>query len=359
MEKFAFIVHPLDIKDVKKKYKMAEKVPLKLVASALKRKRPFMMSEITGVRSATGKEAMGWFIAVPLLPSQFLELEEKFLLKRVIQACHIAEELGAGIIGLGAYSAMVGDGGKKIAREVDIAVTTGNTYTVTTALQGTREACRLMGISLPDSHLAVVGATGSIGKACAEILGPEVRCLTLVGRSEGRLAKAAEHISKAVPRARVKISTDSSRAISEADVIITVTAAIDCVIHPEDIKPGAVVCDVARPRDVSQLVAQKRDDVLVIDGGVVKVPGEVRFNLNFGLPPGMALACMSETMILALEDRYENYTLGKEISVSKVKEMERLAEKHGFKLAGLRGFERAMSEGDIAAIRERAFSARR
>lgn len=359
MEKFAFIVHPLDIKDVSKKYKMAEKVPPKLVASALKRKRPFVVSEITGIRSATGKEAMGWFVSVPLLPSQFLKLEEKFLLKRVIRACRIAEELGAGVVGLGAYTAMVGNGGQKVASEVDIAVTTGNTYTVTTALEGTREACRLMGISLEEAHLAVVGATGSIGRACAEILGPEVRSLTLVGRSRERLKRVAEHVTKAVQNTPVRISTNSSRAIGEADVIITVTAAIDCVIHPEDIKPGAVICDVARPRDVSQLVAQKRDDVLVIDGGVVKVPGEVQFNLNFGLPPGMALACMSETMILALEGRYENYTLGKEISVSKVLEMGALAEKHGFKLSGLRGFEKTIDGENVAAIRQRALSAMR
>jgi predicted amino acid dehydrogenase len=357
MEKFAFIVHPLDIKDVSKKYKMAEKVPPKLVASALKRKRPFVFSEITGIHSVTGKEAMGWFISVPLLPSQFLELEEKFLLKRLVRACRIAEELGAGIMGLGAYSAMVGNGGQKLAQEVNIAVTTGNTYTVTTALDGTREACRLMGICLKDANLAVVGATGSIGRACAEILGSEVGSLTLVGRSRERLKAAAEHVARSVRKTPVTISTDPSRSIPKADVIITVTASIDCVIHPEDIKPGAIICDVARPRDVSQLVSQRRDDVLVIDGGVVKVPGEVQFGLNFGLAPGLALACMSETMILALEGRYENYTLGKEISVSRVLEMGELARKHGFSLSGLRGFDKAIGEEDIAAIRQRALSA--
>ena len=41
------------------------------------------------------------------------------------------------------------------------------------------------------------------------------------------------------------------------------------IIEAEDLKPGAVVCDVARPRDVSKEVAQKRNDVLIIEGGVV------------------------------------------------------------------------------------------
>ncbi len=357
MEKFAFILHPLNIEDVSKKYRIANKVPPKLLASALKRKRPFVISEITGIRSLTGKKALGWFVSVPLLPHQFFELDEEFVVKRIVRACRIAEELDAGIIGLGAFSAMVGSGGREISRKVDIAVTTGNTYTVTTAIQGTREACALMGIDFSNAHLAVVGATGSIGRATAEILSEEVDTISLVGRNKERLQEVETYIKRRDAKARVLVSTDSRTAIAEADVIVSVTSAVDCIIYPQDIKPGAVVCDVARPRDVSQSVVETRNDVLVIDGGIVKVPGNANFNLNFGLPPGMAMACMSETIILALEGRYENYTLGKEISVEKVKEMEFLAAKHGFELAGLRSFERAINNEDIASIKRRAMSA--
>ena len=123
---------------------------------------------------------------------------------------------------------------------------------------------------------------------------------------------------------------------------------------PEHLKPGAVVCDVARPRDVSVRVSRERPDVLVIEGGVVQVPGNVEFNFRFGFPEGMAYACMSETMMLALEDRAESYTLGKDVSVEQVEEMMALARKHGFKLAGFRSFEKAV---DQAAI-DRAKSAR-
>ncbi|MCG0279034.1 MAG: shikimate dehydrogenase, partial [Thermanaeromonas sp.] len=117
---------------------------------------------------------------------------------------------------------------------------------------------------------------------------------------------------------------------------------------------GAVVCDVARPRDVSRRVAEERDDVLVIEGGVVEVPGEVDFHFNFGYPPGLAYACMAETMILALEGRLESFTLGRDLTVEQVDEISRLARKHGFRLAGLRSFERPLPEEKILAVRERA-----
>ncbi|HRF93732.1 MAG TPA: hypothetical protein PLZ51_00995, partial [Aggregatilineales bacterium] len=83
-------------------------------------------------------------------------------------------------------------------------------------------------------------------------------------------------------------------------------SAVHAVIEPRHLKPGAVVCDVARPRDVSRLVADQRDDVLVIEGGMVEVPGDVDFHFDFGFPEGKAYACMAETMALALEGRYED-----------------------------------------------------
>ncbi|HHW92849.1 MAG TPA: shikimate dehydrogenase, partial [Firmicutes bacterium] len=100
-------------------------------------------------------------------------------------------------------------------------------------------------------------------------------------------------------------------------------------------------------------VARERDDVLVIEGGVVKVPAGTEFNFNFGFPPGTAYACMAETMLLALEGRYECFSLGRDITVAQVDEISRIAEKHGFELAGLRSFERALTREQIRAVAER------
>jgi predicted amino acid dehydrogenase len=137
-------------------------------------------------------------------------------------------------------------------------------------------------------------------------------------------------------------------------VILTVTSAIHSIIEPQHLAPGSVVCDVARPRDVSAMVAASRDDILVIDGGMVDVPGAVDFHFDFGFPPGKAYACMAETMALALEGRFEDYTLGKEISLERVQEITRIAEKHGFRLSGFRAFERTVTEAEIEKIKQKA-----
>lgn len=351
METFGFLLHPMDIEDVRRKYKIARKVPPKIIAGAVRRRRPFVLSEITGVKSITGTEAKGWFITVPFLPNQFYELREKYVIDKIVKATEVARLAGAGIVGLGAFTALVGDSGREIARQAKVPITTGNTFTVATAIQGTKKAAELMGIDLGDATLAVVGATGSIGAASCEVLADEVGKLLLIGRNEERLNAVADRLKGS--SCELSVHTDIS-AIRQADVVISVTGAADAIIDVADIKTGAVVCDVARPRDVAAAVASKRNDVLVIDGGVVQVPGDVDFGFNFGLPRGMALACMAETMLLALEGRYESYTLGKEITVEMIRDMEAMAEKHGFKLAALRSFEKALSDEEIAAVRQNA-----
>ena len=92
----------------------------------------------------------------------------------------------------------------------------------------------------------------------------------------------------------------------------------------------------------------------MIEGGAVAVPGNVEFNLNFGFPPGLSYACMAETMILALEGRCEDYSLGRDISIEQVQEIAGLAVKHGFKLAGFRSFERKVSQEYIDRVRAAA-----
>ena len=305
------------------------------------------MSKVTGIESPTGAKTEGWFIGLPLTPNQMtktLPIEEVY--DKIAKCGDLGAELGADILGLGAFTSVVGDGGVSVAKRTKIkAVTTGNSYTVATAIEGTLEACRRLGVDLPSATLAVVGATGSIGKTCALVLGRSFGKTILVGRDLERTQAVAHELDNA--RATTNVAD-----IREADAIITVSSAGKELILPEHLKPGAVVCDVARPRDVSARVSKERPDVLVLEGGVVRVPGNVEFNLRFGFPEKTAYACMSETMMLALDDRIENFTLGKDVSVEQVDEISRLAHKHGFELAGFRSFEKAVDEESIQRAKQ-------
>jgi len=357
MNKFAFIIHPIEIADIYRKYPFLAKFPENLVEKAFRHLPPMKVSDIEGVKSPYA-EAEGFFVACPLSTRQLLTLPEKTALKKIIDSVKLAEKLGAQVVGLGAMTSVVGDAGITIAKNSNIPVTTGNSYTVASAVEATLKAASLMEIDLAQANVAVLGATGSVGSVVARLMARQCRYLMLLARNNDKLTKLARTIMYESGVA-LEISNNVKEVLRKADIVISVTSSMDTVIDPEDLKPGAVVCDVARPRDVSLAVQRQRKDVLVIEGGVIKVPGPINFNFNFGFPPGLAYACMAETMILALENRWECFSLGRELSIEGVEEIKTLAKKHNFQLAGMRSFEKALTEEQILRIKKEAARVRR
>lgn len=354
MDTFAFIIHPIDPKrDIQRKFPLLGRIANDwMIDHIAPLFPPVYLSEVEGIQSAsTGKQVKGWLIACPLTPKHFCQLPEAQVYRKIIETGRLAERLGAKILGLGAYTSVVGDGGVTVAKALDVPVTTGDAYTVAVAVEAVREAADWLDIPIQESTVAIVGATGAIGKVCAEILVEETQDLLLIGRSEARLEQLKSSMQeKFASCSNIRFSTNVEM-LRQASVIITVTSDPGAVIQPDYLRPGSVVCDVARPRDVAKQVAETRPDVLVIDGGMVDVPGQVDFHFDIGLPAGKTYACMAETIALALEGRFQDYTLGKEIELERVKQISEIARRHGFRQHGFRSFEQPVTEEQIERVR--------
>lgn len=348
-DSFAFIIHPLDPRrDASRKFPALARVPGWLIEWLSVFYPPVFISEIRGLRSReTGHDAQGWFVACPLSARMMMTLPPSVVYRKIIQTGRYAERLGARLLGLGAFTSVVGDGGKTIAEALSIPVTTGNSYTVAVCIDAVRVAANRLRMNLPDTTVAVVGASGAIGNVCARLLAPEVKELILVGRRMHSLERVA---AQAIERgARCVDTTTNIQRIERAQVVLAASSALGPLIGSQHLHRDAIVCDVARPRDVARLVKSQRPDVLVIDGGMVQVPGEVEFGFDFGFPHGQAYACMAETMALALEGRYESFTLGKRLRLRQVTEIESIAKRHGFRLGGLRTQDQPVTESELAA----------
>ena len=355
MDSFAFIIHPIDPKrDVSRKFPFLGKVlSEKQIDFFSTFFPPVYISEIEGITSqATGKIIKGWFIACPYTPRRMMQLPERTVYRKIIQTGRMAEKLGANILGLGAFTSVVGDAGVTIANALDIPVTTGDSFTVAMAVQAIREAARVMDIKIEDATVAIVGATGAIGRVCAELLAGEAARILLLARDEKKLEVLRDRL-KVKSRSELVISTKMD-ILKEAQLILTVTSSLHDVIRPLHLQAGSVICDVARPRDVSAMVIAVRNDILVIDGGMVDVPGVVDFHFNFGFPEGKVYACMAETIALALEGRFEDYTVGRDITLERVKDITAIAERHGFRMSGFRSFEREVTNEQIEAVKQNA-----
>jgi len=263
--------------------------------------------------------------------------------------------MGAKIMGLGAFTKIVGDAGISVAHKSDIAVTSGNSLTVSATLEAAKQAIIKMGGRTDRGRAIVVGATGSIGSVCSRILAKASRDIILVAPRPEKLISLKRIIEDETPDAKIIITTDAGPHLPSADLVVTTTSAFGKkVIDIQKLKPGCVVCDVASPPDVKEKDARLRPDVLVIEAGEILLPGEPDVGFNIGLPPGVVYACIAEVALLAMEGRFENFTLGRNLEIEKVKEIYRLAQKHGLKLAGLRSFGRYITEEEIALKRELA-----
>jgi predicted amino acid dehydrogenase len=365
LPRFAFITHPTSIEDVVRYEPGAAGKGRALVEKIVEWLPAYNAAHVTGVRTPDGRETEGWFVMAPLMPEQMLGFERERVYGKILRAIEIGAELGAQIVGLGAFTGVVGDAGVTLAARSPVPLTTGNSLTIAAGVRSLLRAAREMEIELAAETAVVIGATGSIGSACVELLAPHVRHLVLVARNETRLARFAAEAAARLP-CGISHTTDLPQALRSGRLVLTATTSTQELIEPEDLLTGAVVCEVSLPHDVAARVAGERPDVLVVEGGILRVPGTPRFDrvrepgrdFDFGLPPGMALACMSETMVLALEGRFENYTLGRGIELAKVREIDALAARCGFELAQMRAFGRALGEDELAlkraATRERA-----
>ena len=83
----------------------------------------------------------------------------------------------------------------------------------------------------------------------------------------------------------------------------------------------------------------------VLDGGVVRLPGGSGLSFRLDLEEGHVYACMAETILLALEHRYSDASLGLDLDMRQLDEIEGFAARHGFHVVGFR--DRATSNPQV------------
>jgi len=400
--RWAFLVHPVDLRNYPEMDVSLQVLSQPEIGQMVDRFNDLLEPFVAGsmrLVADDGKTAYGEFVAVPRTADQLLAMPHDQAMAEVRRAVNIARERGARIVGLGAYTSVVTRGGLHL-KNAGVAITTGNSYTVVSAVDSVYKAVRELGTGLRDATIAVVGATGAIGRAVAILMTEEVGRLVLIGnparaeQSRRRLLKVAtdacRHLAQlihegrsfppgtightmltlgSVPapdaeqedflamadsleqHGRLIISTDIDEVLPEADLVVTATSSVEGLVTPRNLKFGAAVCDLSRPPNVSRAVKEARPDVLVIDGGVVAVPGLADLGWRFGFEPGLAYACMAETMILGLEHRYEDLSIGTDLNLPTIVQLREVGARLGFRLAQLRSFDRPLSESEWVRIR--------
>lgn len=355
MYDYAIIIHPTSEELLHKYEPGMKRKPIALVRKLLEWMSPFKAAEIQGLYSPLGRTARGTLVMCPLLLEQMTALSPTKVMKAVIETLKLAHNLSPKIIGLTAYAAFSGNKGLELTKLVGVPLTTGSNYTLATIPESILRAVDTMEIDLEQTNLLILGLTSSIGKYCFEILSHFVRNIYATVHNKEKFQLFLSELPKE-KRRKLQIVQSLSPIMNKVGVVIVATNRLPPDFDLTKLKTGAVVFDASYPRKIS---AQLRDDILIIDGVSIRPPGTVKFNFDFGLPEGLCFPCMAEPMILALERKYENYSLGKDPDIYKLREIMHLGAKHGFEIAGLTGHERAMSVEGILKIKNNARSKRK
>ncbi len=276
-----------------------------------------VVDELSEMVSPRGASAAGRLYEIPMDVVSILDDPDRAL-NYIGQAVEMAGDWGARIVGLGSLTGIVGGRGTVIAANSPIAITTGNSLTAYTALQNLYVASDDLGIDLANETVAVVGIPGSIASVAATLLAPHCGRLLLVGRrSSGPAIRLAQQLG-------AELLTDILQALEQARIVLSATSNGSC-IDQSWLKPGTLVVDVGVPTDVQGATAE-RDDVLVLTGGLVRLPeGMEASSRLLWFQHGMIPSCLGETILLALEGREECYSLGRELQPDAVQEIGSIA----------------------------------
>jgi predicted amino acid dehydrogenase len=369
IRRFAFVIHPLSQEYIRKGFPIPKGTPkfiMDQVETIAAHMPPMVYCKMQNIVSPSGAEAEGWLITVGGTPKEMLARSPEFTYSRLLAASRMAEKLGAQIMGLGAFTKVVGDAGVTVARRSRLPITSGNSYSASGALWAAADAMKRMGLVAlhPQTRKVmaktmVIGASGSIGSVSARLLAMAFDEVVIAGRDLRKLEDLKASILQDAPEAKVVCSTDYDSLLGQMDMIVTSTSgAGKKILDIMKVKPGCVITDVARPLDLPPEEVAKRPDVLVIESGEIELPSKVKGLKSIGLPPNIVYACLAETIVLALEGRFEVFTIGRDTEWQKVKEIYRLGLKHGMKLAAISGVKGVYSDEDIQRVVELARKAR-
>lgn len=374
--RFAFIIHPLSAEDlfrhplIKPVRNSIQNIPK--LERFLEKSISFIpgihYGNITGIRSTkNSKEIEGLIYTIFDTPREMLSKSPENIYRKLVAIAEDAAAKGADIIGLGAYTKIVGDAGITVSERSPIPVTTGNSLSAASALWAARIALQKMGFVTRkrDSHILnlkamIIGATGSIGAASAKLIAQIAEETILVaprGYKLLELKKEIEDICKNKnPNTKISICSDPNKLLMNCQLVVTSTSVHEGkVLDMEQVMPGAVICDVSRPLNISEEDAQKRPDVLVIASGEIELPGDkVSLNCDIGLHGNVVYACLAETALLALEGRMESFTLSRSIDYKKIIEIYDIAIKHGAKLSAMYGHNGVITDKEIELCKEHA-----
>ncbi len=346
---FVFIVHPRDFQDVARQYAWARFLPVRLLAVFTRNLWPVLGPKITGVTTKAGKPLLGQVIFCPMVPDQMFK-DLYLARKRVYQAIALGEHLGPKVIAVGGLCPAIIRGKWKLLDSVKPLITTGRIYSSVLAAQDLIRVAERIGLDLASATIAVIGGAGATGALVSKLLVEQVGRLILIDRRLNVLKDVSDHLRQICPTIQVELASEI-KAIETADAVIAAASSIGAIIEPHHLKPGTLIVDCGQPRNVTEDLMAKRQDIVVIEGGLAQLPG-VRCQFDFGLLAEDELfGCLSEAILLCWFEKYKRHGFEGRSELQLAKEFSEIGKMLGFLRPPLRFGSHVITDAELDRLR--------
>lgn len=347
----AFIVHPRDYGDVVSNVPFLKVFPRWVVMKYFRYVWPFTVSSIRGVTSLkTGVELPGWVIGVPLFAHEMME-DRDHARRKIQRGVQLAKHRGARVVGLGAMTGSMTEGGAGMTTKDGFTVTAGRAYTSYVVKSYVDDVVEKFNLAKQDLVIAIVGAAGGVGTAVSNLVLREPYKEIILIDLERKLEYVQEFLKNHPNQHNVRVTHQISE-VRNANVVITVTNAPEAVVGNDDIMPGTIIVDDAQPSDISKEIIDSRKDILVIEAGVLRGHEKIRIGTNFRLAnPHELYCCLGEVIAIAAGDWQGQYE-PRNITPEHIAIIAGIAKQLGFSLAPYQAYGKLIPQEQIETVRQ-------
>ncbi|MFK7786763.1 MAG: aminotransferase class III-fold pyridoxal phosphate-dependent enzyme [Crocinitomicaceae bacterium] len=367
-----------------------------MLESVLEISVPIVLHAIE-IKGTSGKSVNIYFTGMLFTAAMAREMMTKNLYDEYADLCNDAVDFlhkgfNCSLVGLGQYSSVILKNGKSV-RNPDVAVTTGNSYTVGIGVQAIKEELSLRMSADQNLTLGVLGAAGNICSTYVKCFLPRFTKMILKGsdgkggvlktqrfvrelivyifsellESERKIvsglntgilhpetyknfvnSKTFEELKsgklnvndlRLVDKLRDELGSsfpfvviETLEGLKECDVTVVATNHPEPFLYSRYFADNSIVYDISVPLNSTDELIHNNRNIKVIMGGVVELPYNQAITMRaYPLDKGEAFACISETILLGLEENMCNYSYGN-LHPSQVLRMDIIGAKHGFKL---------------------------
>lgn len=366
---FGYIVHYGYPEDLYREHEFLRVLPESLAIQWKSRSYPIVneivLKNFPVHENATKKTIKGWVIFIPNYTRELLE-DGRLRKRKILQAALLAEKLGSKVIGMGGLVASFAQGGKWLAEQIkNVGFSTGHAYTIGNISEIIDKSSVKIRFDLKKATIAVIGAAGSIGSGCAKLLAEKKpKNIILIDRNFFDAVQKLNELQGVIrgisPHSKISVAF-KFKDIKNADIVIIATNSPTSFIKPEYLKSGAIVIDDSFPKNVPKGILKKRNDIILLEGGIMQLPIDIDIYFARNMPDLMdapltriisckeTYGCFAEILVLALYNYHTNYGLGY-ADVVLAKDILSKAKKVGFSSAPLQCFDEAIEEERVEKI---------